>query len=153
MRDRMTGVTTREDIDPAGNVAQAGEGDAANGFYPTALSYDGRYLLGGSRDFSGCDPSRSPIGGINNECGGAFVRDRVLKTTTFVADPRYSVPIAMSRDGRYVVFRSVKELVPHANVNCGSTPVDDAANDISPPGKHLGSRGHLGAYEISCSVC
>jgi Tol biopolymer transport system component len=133
VHDRLTGETTRVNVDSAGNQANYGS-------VPADISADGRYVVFTSYasnlvpgDTNEC---YSPVWG---PCPDVFVHDRLTGETTRVSVDSaggqandYSGGGSISDDGRHVVFSSVaSNLVPGDTEVCGSLPsVPHSCSDV-----------------------
>jgi Tol biopolymer transport system component len=106
LRDRLAGTTERVNVSTTG-------GQVTGSAYGVAISGDGRFVGFGS-SAAGLVPEDT------DELGDVFVRDvragtteRVSRTATGVAPNSHSLDVAMSDDGRLVVFLSyASNLVP-----------------------------------------
>jgi uncharacterized repeat protein (TIGR01451 family) len=106
LRDTINNTTIRVNVDSSGN-------ETNNYSYPTAITPDGRYVLFSS------DADNLVANDTNNQ-SDVFVRDILSGTTTrinmkdSVEANNYSYPMAISADGRYVLFGSDADtLVPN----------------------------------------
>jgi Tol biopolymer transport system component len=141
--DRATGVTTLI-------TQEAGSpGTAAGGsLYYVLLSDDGRYVA-----FANSAPNLVPGQVDTNEDLDIFLYDRVTGSTTLVshtpaspgtAGSSYAVPLSLSADGRYLVFRSTAtNLVPGGQT--GTFLYDRVSGAVT----HLASGAGTGPASIS----